>query len=523
MSFNANSKATITASAVENTQFVAGAQVKPRKIVLIGSYDPSKTLVVDEVPKQILSASDAGDQFGFGFMLHRLAKATFAGAQGVEVWVVPQSEVAGNQAAGSFEFADGPATEAGEIALYVGGERIAVPVAKGDTGDDIAITAVAEMNKVLDLPTTQVVNGVTVDLVDVTAKTAGTYGNEISLKVNLGFQEELPAGIASVTIVAMTGGTGTPDIQDALDGMGVGDNQNENDFTALQHGYLQDTTTLDDIDTWNGSGNTAVGNWAYEVARPVRSLVGDVAEGSAGFTALKSLSGGRLLDRTTGVIAVPGSDVHPAELAAQAMGVMERLNANRAQDSYAEQLLSGIRPGAVDVRWTDDYDNRDDAVRSGISPTHVRAGSVYMQDVVSFYRPASVPIDSNGYRSQRNLSILQNILYNTILTFSQDKWKGITIVNDVTKVTSAIDRAKVRDISSVRQELVALLTSFERKAWIFTADFSIDSLAQAGAIEIRPGGTGFNSVVELLLSGEGGIINTLVRFDTALTAVLQAA
>jgi hypothetical protein len=40
------------------------------------------------------------------------------------------------------------------------------------------------------------------------------------------------------------------------------------------------------------------------------------------------------------------------------------------------------------------------------------------------------------------------------------------------------------------------------------------------AVSIRTGGIGFDSVMPVVLSGEGGILDTRVDFDTALTVFL---
>jgi hypothetical protein len=228
----------------------------------------------------------------------------------------------------------------------------------------------------------------------------------------------------------------------------------------------------------------------------------------------------RKTDRANGVIAVPGSYSHPSEIAAQLAGVMARINPDRVAQPYLGLPLVGIHPGATADRWTNDYDNRDLAVKSGISPTRVNSGVVYVQNVCTFYRPDNVPVSSNGYRSMRNIAIIQNMLYNVRLNFEQEKWQGVSIVADVTRV-SGIDREKARDVDSVIDDLVALAGSFESKAWIFEAAFTISRLKQAGAVAIRAGGLGFDSVLSVVFSGEGGIFDTVTEFDTSLAVLLN--
>ena len=519
MALQATSQAAAIGAAAQNVQFAPSAQNLARKIVVIGTYDPSKTLVTDEVPIQVTSPADAGDKFGFGYMLHRLVKYAFAGSDGVECWCVPQSEPSGAQAAGTITFADTTA-QAGTLYLYIAGELVQVAITKNMADTALATATAAAINANTDLPVTAAVNGVTAEQVDITAKTEGAYGNEIAITLNENFGEALPTGMTAV-IVDMSGGSGTPTIADALDGLGTGDDANEQFFTDLVHGYLQDTTTLDAISAYVGEGNVFTALYAKTVSRPFRALTGDTATGSAGLTAIKAVGDARKLDRANGVICVPGSPNHPSEIAALAIGIMAKTNNDRAAESYIGKVLPGVIPGARGSdRWTSEYDNRDSAVKSGVSPTVVDNGAVVMQNVLSFYHPDSVPDDSNGYRSMRNLSIIQNILYNIRLNFSQEKWQGISIVDDVGEVGSDIDREKARVVASVEDDLIALAREFGNKAWLFSKAFTVDRIAAGGLVVIRPGGIGFNSTMPVILSGEGGILDTIVQFDTSLAVLL---
>ena len=76
---------------------------------------------------------------------------------------------------------------------------------------------------------------------------------------------------------------------------------------------------------------------------------------SGGLTALIALGDGRKTDRANGVIGVPDSPNHPAEIAAIAIGVMARININLAEQNYIDEILTGIIPGAKANRWTSDY------------------------------------------------------------------------------------------------------------------------------------------------------------------------
>jgi hypothetical protein len=197
------------------------------------------------------------------------------------------------------------------------------------------------------------------------------------------------------------------------------------------------------------------------------------------------------------------------------MGIMAQINANRASEHYVGRVLSGVITGAPADRWTSSYTSRDTALKAGISSTLVSGGSVLMQDVATFYHPDSVPVDSNGYAYQVNISKLQNISNSVKINFGQEKWQGNAIVADVSKVTSVIDREKTKDITAVQNDVVALAVAWASRSWIFNSSYTISEIQKGTYIEIRPGGTGFNIVIPILLSGVSRITNTEVKFDTS--------
>lgn len=514
MSLNVNSLANAVGASVENVQFAPIARNVDRKILIIGTQLAAKSLT-PEVPIQILSADHCGDIAGFGSMLHRQAVQTFIGSNGIETWIQPQDEAGGAVAAtGDIDWVGTTGVLAGTIYLYISGIQVSVPIAASTTLEGVSDTVVAAINANKNLPVTAA-KRVTTFETDITSKSKGPWGDNISITFNLGAGEALPTGVVAA-VTAMASGAGIPSMSDALDGLGTGDDANEAFFTDITHGYGQDTTTIDAISAYVGLGNAFVGLYDKLVGRPFRCLIGDVTPGAAGLAALQVITDARLTDRANGIIVAPDSQSHPDEIAAQAIGHMARINQDRAAQSYTGTLLLGVWPGDKGSdRWTSEFDNRDIAVKAGISPTKINAESVVMQNVVSFYRPASVPVESNGYRSMRNISIIQNLIDNVRINFSASKWQGISIVGDVTNVGNAIDRDKARDIGSVIDSLIALAREFESRAWIFNSSFTIGELKKPGAVTIRAGGTGFNNILSVILSGEGGILDTVIKFDTS--------
>jgi phage tail sheath gpL-like len=514
MALSQSSREAVVGASVDNVIFQPTAEVLPRKILVIGTYDEATyTTVTENVPQLATSPEDVGSKTGFGFMLHRLVKQAYAGSNGIELWWVAQPEDgAAVVATGTITYV-GTITEAGTIYLYVAGIAVPVTVATGDDATAIATATVAAITANDDLPVTATS---ALGVVTVTSKAKGPWGNSISLTFNWGFQEEFPAGLTSATVVDMASGAGIPDIDDALNGLGTGDDANEDHFTDVVHGYLQDSATLNKVSVYNGVGDTFSGLYSKTVARPFRSLVGDVAAGSSGLSNLVSLGDGRKTDRTNGVIAVPGSPNHPAEVAALAIGIMANINNNRAEQNYIGQILTGVIPGAVADRWTSLYDNRDTAVKAGASPTTIDGGAVIMSSTMSFYHPDSVPASSNGYANMRNISIVQNMLFNVQANFSSENWQGVSLVSDTARVTNIVDRQKARDLEAVKDDLIALANSFEQKAWIYTAAYTIENIS----VQIRTLNNGFDAIMPVILSISGEILDTTIEFDTSIAVLL---
>jgi phage tail sheath gpL-like len=501
------SLAPAVATSVNNVQFKATAENLSRKILLIGTYDPTITTIVDDVPQQILSPEDAGAKFGFGFMLHRMALASAKKGGQIETWVVPQSEdVAAVQASGTITVTVTTAV-AGTIALYIGGELVSVGVTDGQTDAAIATAIAAAINDDSDLPVTA---SAALGVVTVTAKTGGTFGNGITIETNLAPADEIPGGV-TLAIVDMASGATDPDITDALNGLGTGDNQNSEFFTDCCHGYQPTTAQMDAISNYNGVGNTKTGNYLPTVGRPFAFLDVDTVAGSSGLTGMKAVSAVRKLDRTNGLTGAPDSKTHPVEIACEITGDIATIAQANPAKGYVGRPMS-IETGDNGQRWTDDYASRDDAVKNGLGTTRYKNGVVNIDKITTFYHPDNVPVSSNGYRSRRNVALLQNIINNLNVFFGQEQWQGVSIVEDATVVTGTA-KNDVKDRDSVVNALNTLADAFAAKSWLYSASYTKENLT----VTLRTNANGFDYTFPVVLAAEGDIYNGEVQFDIALT------
>jgi phage tail sheath gpL-like len=504
---DSSSLAAANAVGIRNEVINPGVTILGRKIVIIGVADAAKLsggLAVD-TPVRVYSAPEVGSIVGYGTMLHRLAEASYLTSSGAETWIIPQAE------GGTDVLATGTITivaataKTGTLSLYINGQNASVSVANDASETDIADAIVAKITGDTKMPVTA---ENTAGVITITSISKGVWGNDLSIALNLEANQVTPEGV-TVTIVDMASGSGVADIAPALAAMGTGDNSNEKHFTALVHGYGQDATTLDAISTYNGEGNTNAACYDKLVGRFFRSVIGNVEND---LSALITFSDSRKLDRTNGVVVVPNSPNHPSEIGALAIGGMEAANAILAKASYIGFNLPGVFPGLT--RWTDEYDNRDTAVKAGISPTMVIGGnSVVLQNVVSFYRPDSVPQENNGFRSMRDISISQNIAYNNRRHFGTEQWQNITIVEVANTVTDPTAKRQVRDIQSVKDAIVFLAGKYLGLGMLFSLTATLDGLKEVDSVRYRQGGTGFDFDMKVVYSGEGGILNQEVIFD----------
>lgn len=516
MSINPTSLAAAKVVGVRNEQRSTEPSTLPRKIALIGSFDSVVyTDIVEDKPIQVISPEQVGTKFGFGGMLHRLAYQSFKGSEGVETWVVPQKEDGADVAAvGSIEFIGVLTRFIGTVYIYIGGIPVLFSINGATSFEDIATLFASAVNGAKDLPVSAMVDGTVLTQVNLTSKTVGDWGNHITIKYDLGMYSS-PTGLA-FTIVDMVGGLGIPDIATALDGMGISgtDDANSKYWTDVSHGYGLDTKVLDSISAYVGEGDTFTGLYAKSVARPFRVLSADVQPGDAGLASITQLGDDRKLDRANGAVSIPGSPNIPSEISSYVMGIMARINNIRPEEMYVDIALSGIFSGVPLDRWSDTYDNRDLAVKSGVSPTRVSGGSLLLQNVITFYHPDDVAQDNNAYRSMRNISVIQNILSSQKSVFSSPRWMGVTVVSDVARIGNAASRDKVRDVNSVRGDIIILAKNLESRALLYSADPTIEKLKDPGAIQLRPGGDGFIISMYIVLSGEGNIYDTTLTLET---------
>ncbi len=171
-------------------------------VLLVGQKLSTGTAAAGEIIR-ISSVADAIAKAGQGSMLAQMAIAYRKIDQVLDLYMLPYADnPAGVKASAAIEVF-GPAQQAGTLSLYIAGMLVSV----GFTAGESAATIADNIASVIDRPDLPVTAQSTGSLVTITAKHAGSAGNNIDINLNL-FGESLN-GI-ELNIDAMVDGQGDP-------------------------------------------------------------------------------------------------------------------------------------------------------------------------------------------------------------------------------------------------------------------------------------------------------------------------
>lgn len=283
-------------SEIDNSNAISGAQLLEYRRLLIGTVLDSGTMATG-VPTLITSADQGVGLAGAGSVLAGQIEAAFAFDRFTETWAIGLEDSGGAKASATLTVT-GPATAAGTIALLVAGRAVSVNVALADAASAIATKVAAAINAAARLPVTA---AAAAGVVTLTAKNGGETGN--SLDVRAGYYDEtLPAGVG-ITVTAFTGGTGNPDVGDALAAAGDGW------YQAVASAYADQANLVlliqDQDDRWG----------------PLREVEGHVFAGVKGTVASVGTFGGNFNSEHLTLVEAIASPTPAYELAAESAAI----------------------------------------------------------------------------------------------------------------------------------------------------------------------------------------------------------
>jgi phage tail sheath gpL-like len=225
-------------------------QIRQRMLIL--GHKLSGGTATDGALSIVATADQASALAGLGSMLHGMVVKALANDPTIEIHLLPVADPDGTAAIGKVNIS-GTATAAGVLPIYIGGRKLSVSVAVGDTatavGAALAAAVTADTQRICSAANDT-------GTVTLTARHTGVVVNGTPVEVApLGAVpggEVVPAGL-TVTTTDFADGVGVPDLATALAVLG----DDAYDFIVSP---FTDTAALDDLDDLL---NGVSGRWSY--------------------------------------------------------------------------------------------------------------------------------------------------------------------------------------------------------------------------------------------------------------------
>jgi phage tail sheath gpL-like len=433
----------------------------PQRIAILGEANTANqgTVTFDE-PKEITSAQQAGEIYGYGSPIHmamRILRPNAGGVGGIPTIVYSQEEAAGAVANEQTITVTGTADANTTHTVVIGGRYIldgdsyGVNIEDGDTATQVATKITDVINNVLGCPFTA---SSALGVVTLTAKWAGLTSQDLTVSVDTGDED----AALTYAIAETATGSGTPTLTAALNNFG--DDWN----TIVLNTYGLVTATLNELETFNGKPDptTPTGRYTGIIMRPFIAIAGSVADNDT------TITDARKTEVTNAVAPAPLSKGHPLEAAAN----MTVLFANIAQDTPNLDVAGNKYPDMPTptlIGTMSDYNNRDAYVKKGNSTVTLSSGQYKVEDFVTTYHPVGeVPPQ---FRYPRNLMIDFNVKFGYYLL--QDIYVIDHSISNDDDIVTASNVVKPKTWTAVIDEYADDLS---RRALIADAPFMQDSI-----------------------------------------------
>ncbi|MBI1214552.1 MAG: phage tail protein [Alphaproteobacteria bacterium] len=439
---------------IDNSKAVQGLTGMPCKVLLIGQMLAAGT--ADPLVPYLIGNDDQGNTyFGEGSQLAHMVEKFRKARDTVELWAISQVDnPAGVAAAGAFTFT-GPATAAGTLVLYIGGRKVEVAVAAADAAADIATAVAAAITADADLPVTAAVDGGDDTKVNVTARHKGLVANSIDLRANYYQEDALPAGVG-VTVTAMTGGTGNPDVGDVIAAIAG------TWYTDFGMAYADTANVVlmeTELESRFGPLAMKDGHLYYTVADTYANLV--------------TLADGRNSPQDS-VVGIKGSPTPPYEITAQVTAVCAYdLQIDPARPVQTLELPDVMAPAVAD-RF--DWSENNILLGYGISTLAItRDDTVQIMRMVTTYKTNAAGAADPSYHDLETMKTLAYLRYD-VRTLAALRWPRYKLADDGT--TFAAGQAVVTP-SVIRSALIARFKLWEENGLVenieqFKADLIVE-------------------------------------------------
>lgn len=424
----------------------AGPSTVTQRALLIGAKTVAGTPAeLTYVP----SADQVADLCGAGSQIARMMKGWRDNDTVGEVWILPLADAGAGVKATKTVTVTGPATAAGTIALYVAGKLVQVGVAAADAATAIATAIAAAITADTSLPVTAAAASAVVTL---TAKNAGTCGNDIDVRHSYYGRaggEALPAGVGLTFATGVTG-SGDPDLTTLATMLA----DEPFDFIVMPWATGTGLTAFDTL------MNDTSGRWSY--AKQIYGHVWTSARGTSG--TLLTLGGTRNGQHVT-VVGTNESPTCPAVWAAAAAAASAV--ALKADPARPLQTLSiyGVLAPKTGQRFT--LTEQQSLLSSGIALVSFgQDGSASILRMVTTYRTNKWGAADQSYLDVETLFTLMAVIRRLKSTVTQ-KFGRSKLANDGTRFGPG---QPIVTPSSFKAELVAHYAIMEAEGLVEDAD-----------------------------------------------------
>jgi phage tail sheath gpL-like len=375
----------------------------PQRIAILAEANHANQGTLDLTPRQITTAQKAGEYYGFGSPIYNIMRILHPlhseGVGGIPVFVYPQVAAVGATSKTQTITAAGTATGNATHTVKIGGRSgldgkfYDIAIEEGDSTAEISAKIEDAINNVLGCPAEATSTDYEATIV---TKWKGLTAEGLVITVD---DNDNPVGI-TYTVATTIAGTGTPDIQDALDLFG----NNWNTFVINSYGVVESIMAA--LEAFNGipDPENPTGRFIGTTMKPFVAITGSTADD------ISATTDAREDEVTIAIAPAPGSDGLPMEAAAN----MTRLAARVAQDNPHLDVCGQAYPDMPspedgDIGSMAVYNNRDSFVGKGLSTVDMIAGKYVVQDLVTTYHPEGE--EPPQFRYVRNLMLDFNVRF----------------------------------------------------------------------------------------------------------------
>ncbi|EHD21322.1 MULTISPECIES: phage tail sheath subtilisin-like domain-containing protein [Brenneria] len=427
----------------DNSQ--ANTATATQRTLIIGQKLDSSTQA-ENVPAVASSASTVAGLYGDGSMLHSLITAYLENDKSAIIHVLPLADDSTSMAPATGTITVASAASAtGVISLYVAGLRVQLTVTASDTVSEIATALAAKINAKAGMPVTATAAA---SVITLTAKNRGAHGNTLDIRQNyqgIAGGESTPDGL-SLTIVAMSGGAGAPELDDALSNLG------DTTYDFIINPYT-DTTSLDAVKSFL---DDSTGRWSYS-----QLLYGHSFGVVAGTYGTLTAAGETRNNPHETLLGVYDSPTPPYVWSAALTGAIAPALRNDPGRPTQTLSISGVLapPAESRFQWTE----RNNLLFSGISTfTVADDGTVQVENIITTYQYNSYGTEDDSYLQIETLYLLMFVT-RYLKTQITSKFPRMKLAANGTRF--APGQAIVTP-NIIRAELIAQYTTLETNGYV---------------------------------------------------------